>query len=161
MRKTRQYSQLLAQFAVGDRGVSESEALRIADAFHLCNEFKGIIKITNEFSSKEDGKMAIEAAAISQLIGIIDDVIDKSRKDALKEQVLDFATHYMFVLRHGFRNGGTKECKAKEQEVFDHWQRALAAARSGDANALQNAISSALDDLQELAACLGIDPVPF
>lgn len=153
-------SKHLALFALGDPAASENVAKRIMERIGLCAEFSGIVSISRQ-TFKEDSLMAIDPTVITQLINLIDDVIEKSRRDALKDQVADFGGHYLFVVRHGFHNGGTEKCRAKEKEVHAHWQKALTAARAGNADDLQNAIAAAMDDLRELAECLGIDPVPF
>lgn len=101
------------------------------------------------------------AATLTELIRLINDVIEKSRRDNLKKQAQEFVDHYFYVLRYGWRHGAKEECKKKEKEVFAHWRDAKKAAEAGKADDLQHALARAEDDLHELAECLGIDPIPF
>ena len=98
----------------------------------------------------------IDATTLTELVRLVDDLID-----TLKEQAQKFVDSYMYVLRYGWEHGGTEKCREKENEVFNHWRDAKQATESGDANALQNALARASDDLAELAECLGFSPLPF
>lgn len=150
----------IARYALGESTDYDLKTERSMGRLGLCTETQSIMRITN-LILKEDIDMPIDPGLLSELIRLVRDVIEKGRRDRLLELIVDFFAKYNFVLRLWTRmEDRHKECHEKDDEVNQHLQTAKDAAKSGDADAMQEAIAKAKDDLEELAKCLGIEIMP-
>ncbi|CAM3911967.1 hypothetical protein [Rheinheimera salexigens] len=150
----------IARYALGENTDYDLNIKRSMGRLGLCTETQSIMGITN-IILKEDINMAIDPGLLAELVRLVKDVIEKGRRDRLIELVNDFFTRYNFVLRSWTRmEDRHKNCHKKDDEVNKHLQDAKSAAKAGDANAMQEAIAKAKDDLEELAECLGIEIMP-
>ncbi|WP_026960281.1 hypothetical protein [Aliagarivorans taiwanensis] len=150
----------IARYALGDADEDSARVIRNMARVGLCDESQGIMRITHILLQQE-ATMAIDPGLLTELVKLVKDAIEKGRRDRLIELINDFFNRYNFVLRTWTRmEDRHKECHKKDNEVHKHLQDAKAAAKSGDANAMQEALAKARDDLEELAECLGIDIMP-
>lgn len=150
----------IARFAVGEADLTSQRATELMARLGLCQEVRTFVHMIRSVS--QQGDLTMEGVTLEVLIETINDVIEKSRRERLREQITDFFSKYTFVLETWTEDDKPhKECREKRREVGDHLRNAMNAARSGNADGVQEAIARALDDLEELAKCLGIQVRPF
>src|SRR5688500_3472186 len=86
----------IAAYILGDETVDSTQVFRNMERLEMCAEFQAIARFFNHIQ-REDNLM--EQASLTELIKLINDLIEKARRERLIEQVNGFYSRYLFVQR--------------------------------------------------------------